>query len=222
MTSQPGRPRTHGPVCGANRTGGGTCGNPAGQGTPTPGVGRCYRHGGCTPSQVAHNRHVMAEDAAQRFGLPLETTAEEALTDALNLAAGRVRFYLQACQELTTEQMTQGVERITRRVRQPGGPEQVTETVTVAKTTKNIWLILLDEAERHRVQVAEIMARLNIEDRQLQMSQAQGQQFYDLTLFALQRSGLTPQQQEQLKAALPGAIEAYIGEPVAGEVLPDD
>jgi len=45
-------------LCGARTRAGAWCRLPAGHGTPTPGIGRCSRHGGCTPTHRAAAAHV--------------------------------------------------------------------------------------------------------------------------------------------------------------------
>jgi hypothetical protein len=45
----------HAAACGARNRAGGTCGHPAGYGTPHPGEGRCKFHGGLNP--VRHGRY---------------------------------------------------------------------------------------------------------------------------------------------------------------------
>jgi hypothetical protein len=178
--SKPGRPRTNGPRCGA-KTPNGPCRNAAGERTPTPGVAGvpCYRHGGSTQTHQVHARHLVAADAAAQFGTPIETTPEEALMDALAHAAGQVAFYRARVAELTRDQMTYGAERITRTQRLPGGGQQTTEDVTVAKSRPHVWIVLLNEAQRHYAEVAKACAVLNIEQRRVAMAEEHGSFIYE-------------------------------------------
>lgn len=65
MTSKQRRPYGEGkPKCGAKRTtADALCERPAGWGTDHPGVGRCKRHGGSTPTQTVAAEKVIAERA---------------------------------------------------------------------------------------------------------------------------------------------------------------
>lgn len=179
MVSQPGRPRTNGPKCGAN-TSHGPCGNPAGKGTPTPGVGRCHRHGGCTSSHQVAARRSLAVDACERFGIPIESSAEDALLYELSMARGQVVYFRARVGELTADQMTQGTERITRRQR-----GQVIEDTIVAKSRKNVLVELLEAAQRHHHEVARTCAVLSIEHRRIAQAQEQGEFFYRAMILVL-------------------------------------
>lgn len=190
--SKPGRPRTNGPTCGA-KAANGPCRNPAGMKTDHVGYGRCHRHGGATPNHMKHVERPMAEDAARTFGLEVETTAEDALLQALFRAVGTVMFYRSHVRKLTDDQMVYGTERITRTARAvPGTPgsAQTVEDVTVAKSVKNVWVILLAEAEAHLLKVAGTVATLNIEQRRVAMAEEQGAFFYRAMVLVLDRYGI--------------------------------
>ena len=135
MTTQPNTPGHDRRLCGSlKRDGSGdTCTLPAGWGTDHVGAGNCRKHLGNSPNAVTHARHVMAADACERFGVPIETSAEAALLDALAHAAGDVVFYRARVQELSREQMVYGAERVTRTARLNGqGQGQVIEDITRA------------------------------------------------------------------------------------------
>lgn len=121
----------------------------------------------------------MAEEAAHRFGVAVETTAEDALLKALARAQGYVLFYRERVAALTADQMVFATERITR-VQRPvlNGPGVMTEDVTVAKSVPNVWVKLLVEAEKHLLAVAGVVASLNIEKRRVAIAEEQGEMFY--------------------------------------------
>ena len=75
--------------CGARTRSGERCGLPAGWGLPT---GVCRLHGGCTPNHVARARHLAAERAVATYGLPIQTSPEQALIDELHRTAGHVAW----------------------------------------------------------------------------------------------------------------------------------
>lgn len=88
MTEQPG-PK---PRCGAKKRAGGPCGRPAGWGTDHVGRGRCKLHGGSTPTQ---KKAVAKQDAAalaRVYGMPQETTHQDAAEQELWRAQGIVTW----------------------------------------------------------------------------------------------------------------------------------
>lgn len=206
MPSQPGRPRTNGPRCGA-KTRNGTCRNAAGERTSHPGYGTCYRHGGCTPDSTKHAEKLMAEEAAERFGVPVETTAQDALLDLLAFAQGKVDFYRAQVKRLTPDQMVGGTIRIQRTRKHPGQPDELVEDITTAQTTKNIWVVLLDEAEKHLLNVAGTIGSLGIEVERVKLAKEQGAMWHRLLLQVLEAYGIPADDPK-----LPGVVQRVIGE----------
>lgn len=74
--------------CGANKTQGGKCRQPAGHGTDHVGSGRCKFHGGATKS---HRQHA-ANEAARVMGEEMEIEPHEALLQTVRIAAGEVSY----------------------------------------------------------------------------------------------------------------------------------
>jgi hypothetical protein len=84
----------------ANRPPGDVCKRPSGWGTDHPGIGRCKRHGGSTPSHnEAARRELLIRDC-KVLGLPLDIDPETALLEAVREAAGNVAFYRVMVQDL--------------------------------------------------------------------------------------------------------------------------
>src|SRR6266511_4944831 len=86
-----GKARDKHALCGAKRRSDGKpCRLFAGQRTDHPGYGRCYLHGGATPT---HRRGAVKEAAKQRapkFGQPRKVMPGEALMEMLYLSYGNV------------------------------------------------------------------------------------------------------------------------------------
>lgn len=78
--------------CGAKGHSGKPCEQPAGFGTPHPGVGRCKFHLGSTPTLVVASQRVLAAQALERMGMPVETHPDQALLSLVYEAAGNVAF----------------------------------------------------------------------------------------------------------------------------------
>jgi hypothetical protein len=140
----------------------------------------------------------MAEEAYTRalteFGLEVETTAEDALLQALWRAHGTVLFYRARVRKLTDDQMVYGTRRITRTLRPaPGqtGPTQTLEDVTVAESVTNVWVKLLADAEKHLVSIASAVASLNIEQRRVAMAEEQGAFIFQAMSLILTRMGVS-------------------------------
>ena len=190
---QPGRPRTNGPTCGAE-TGHGPCGQPAGAGTSHLGVGTCKHHLGNAPMHVAHARRLQAEEAARRFGVPVEISAEDALLEALAVAHGTVLFYRAQVQALTPDAMRQGATKVqrTQKQGQERGRVDTSETVTTVEARKHMWVVLLQEAEAHELAVARTIAQLGIAEQQVRIGQAQGERLRKLLLSMLGDLGIAP------------------------------
>lgn len=136
----------------------------------------------------------MAQEAYERaiaeFGTEVETTAEDALLAALWRAHGTVLFFRDHVRKLTDEQMTYGTQRITRTVRPNGQGGTVVEDVTVARAAKNIWVQMLQEAERHLLAVGAAIATHHIEQRKVALAEEQGQLLYTAMGLILERYGI--------------------------------
>jgi hypothetical protein len=98
------------PRCPAkSKTTGNQCGHPAGWGTDHNSYGLCRIHGGASPGGRKQAQALIAAASAQAFGLPIETSPEDALSQELARTAGTVAYlgtYLQAVapeQRLTGE-----------------------------------------------------------------------------------------------------------------------
>lgn len=78
--------------CGANKTTGGTCKQPAGLGTGHLGVGRCKFHGGATPSHEKNGAEELVKRGLLFYGAPLDIEPHEALIWEVERTAGHVAF----------------------------------------------------------------------------------------------------------------------------------
>jgi hypothetical protein len=151
----------------------GTCHGPAVKGNDS-----CRMHLGRNAQLVKQEqeRRMAIEEAAERFGLVIDTTPEDALMDALAHAAGDVVFYRGRVAELNRDQMVYASERITR-VERPSAQAvggRLIEDRTVLKSRPHVWLTLLNEAQRHLAEVAKTCAALNIAGRRLALDEEHG------------------------------------------------
>lgn len=134
----------------------------------------------------------MIEDAAQQFGVEVQTTAEEALLGALRRATGYVMYYRARVAELQRDAHVQGTERITREARpNPNGPGILIQDTTVAKTVTNEYLRLLAHWEAQQFRVAAKIAELQIEVGKVKLLQEQAELFYDRMIRTLELFGIS-------------------------------
>lgn len=188
MAGKPGRPRTLGPTCGA-KTSHGPCKNAAGERTSHPGYGRCYRHGGSTRNGTLAAQKTQAEEACARFGVPVETSAIEALIDLLAALNGEVMFYRARVAELGVTEMTHG---ITERRYEGNDPQPGGEGYTVFQSKPNVWILLLNDAEKRLHELAADMTRIGIEDRRMRLAEQQGAVMLKVIMSTLAEFGVQP------------------------------
>jgi hypothetical protein len=152
MNDGPGRPGHE--RCGGRTRSGRPCKLPAGHGTDHPGIGRCDHHGGATPTHQAHARRVLAEQAVQAFGLPVQTTPERALLDEVNRTLGHVVWLGARVAELEPATVVWGERR--RTVRAAGDGEDGGEVTTESGAGVNTWVQLYQTERRHLAEVARV------------------------------------------------------------------
>lgn len=151
----------------------------------------------------------MIEEAARRFGVEVETTAEDALLSALSRSKGLVIYYQARVSALPPDQLVYGSERVTR-VRRGEGADQVVEDITVAKTSVNIWVRLLQQAEDRHFRIAAKIAELQIEARRVRLADEQAELFYSSLIKALGLFGIS-EDDERIPAFIPLVMGEIVG-----------
>lgn len=150
-----------------------TCDHPAGYDTPHPGFGRCKFHGGSTPSHVESARQEQAKAVAAKLGVPVRTSAVEALQDALNRAYGDVLALSAKVQLL--------------------GEDELKQTDASGRWEKPaVWVELYDRALRHYADIAARCVGLGIEAAAVSVVQAHGEQVIQLLKRVLEELGHDP------------------------------
>lgn len=137
------------PKCSAKRSDGQPCGN-----YPVPGVTVCRYHGGAAPQVKAkaerERRDQQLRQAAARFGIPVDTSPQDALETEIKRSAGLVEYYKRQVEQVIEsddQRLVYGAIAIT------DGPHGRTAKVGQRRSE---WLTLLGE-ERDR------LARLSVE-----------------------------------------------------------
>ncbi len=111
MSTTPRHTPHEGDKCGKNNRAGLPCKNPAGWGTPHVGAGRCRKQGGNSPGGLVQGGRLLAERAAQSFGLPVDIDPTTALLDEVKNTAGVVAWLYEQVRNLTPESITWGKTR---------------------------------------------------------------------------------------------------------------
>lgn len=155
--------------CSAHRTDGQPCGAWAMHGTTV-----CQKHGGRAPQVRAAARRRLVADAATRLGLPVETTAADALADGLARANGLVIWLIARLQELDPEALTWGTSQ--RRIR-PGvtGPQGQPLLDVIQQERMHELFRAWERAEARLTAIAAEMTRLGIDQRKVELDERSGE-----------------------------------------------
>lgn len=147
--------------CGAKtRSRVGRCCLPKGWGTDHKGTGKCRKHFGSSPN---HNRAAQAEMARRevdRLGIPIETTAEEALLHSVWEAAGNVELLRRLVSDLDTAE---------------GGIYVRTGSTSKVNEAEPHVLVRMYNEERDRLRkTSESCAKIGLSERMVRLAEAQG------------------------------------------------
>ena len=180
MARQP-LPVMRGPIfCGAKLinppTPGATCRQPAGSRTNHPRYGRCWRHGGDTPTQIKAAQMAMIQDAAMLYGVPRTVDPVVGLMEEYYRTLGLVEAYEAMVMQLSPGEIFWGVQTIEES--EPGatdgGDESLTPPERKVKSGAGISLIVqqLDRERDRSVRIAETILKLDIENRRVGLEQS--------------------------------------------------
>lgn len=164
----------HGGQCGGKNRSGSPCRLPAGFGTSHPGWGRCRHHAGASPTHERSVAEAQARAACAKFGLPVRTTAAQALRDELARSNGAVVYLLAKVQQLDEAELVWGTEKRTVRTNPGQGAERGVPQVEVTQSARvHVWVSLLFAERQHLARLAADMARIGIEERVARVTEAQ-------------------------------------------------
>jgi hypothetical protein len=196
-----------------------TCHLPAGWGSPTPGLGACKIHGGCTPNHVASVTERQAKAAAEKFGLLIKTTGRQALADELARSNGVVEFYRARLMELPPDELVFGLEkRVITTGTPPAGQQSQSRWRNQGQPGMEVtqaarphpYLTLYASERKHLAAVAVEMERLGIEKRMVTIAEQQAVELKRVmdAIFGDAELGLTPEQRATLPAVVPRHLRA--------------
>lgn len=173
-------PPVRGPVfCGAqliNGEPGQTCRNGAGKRTNHPRYGRCWRHGGLTPTQVRAAQVAMIQDAAVLYGVPREVDPTVGLMEEYWRTLGIVEALEAMVEQLSPAEIWWGVQSVeeSEAGASDGGEESLTPPERKVKSGAglNLQVKLFNEERDRSVRIAETILKLDIDSRRVELDQA--------------------------------------------------
>jgi hypothetical protein len=133
---------------------------PAGWGTNHVGWGNCKLHIGCTRNGIRKAQNLMAIAATETYGLPIQTTAHEALEHELYRTAGHVAWLQMKIAEADESDLTE-------RVGGGGGGLPGIEP--------SVWLKLYAQERDHLTKIAKVCHDVGIDERRTLIAEQQGQ-----------------------------------------------
>jgi hypothetical protein len=162
--------------CGANKTSGGKCKQPAGLGTGHFGVGRCKFHGGATPTHEKSGAEELVKRGLLFYGEPIEIDPHEALILEVERTAGHVAYL-----QLETEALD------------PSDFENRDHFDLKYKQTLGLY-----RAERkHLVNVCQAALNAGVEERRVKVAERTGAAIVKILEGVLADLGLSKKQKEK-------------------------
>lgn len=171
-------------LCGAKkRQGDGRCKKPAGWGTPTPGRGRCRLHGGSTRTQRKGADDAEIDERARAMLARMDVKPCDDPLRELQKLAGQVLAWKDAIGGMVNELDSIRYE---------------TEYGEQLRAEVALFERAMDRCER----VLVAMARLNLDERLVRISEAQGKLLTEVVLGAFADVGLSRELQDVLRPAI--------------------
>jgi hypothetical protein len=193
-------------LCGAKTPNGKypTCHNVAGKGTKHKGTGRCSRHGGNTKSHVKAAEVELARIECATLGIPVAIHPAEALLAEVFEAQGNVVFYRRLIQELPTHPEPDvyvvaeenGEGHWERGAIGVYGRTYHVSGVPTGEAKEHILVRLYNEERKRRREAAEGALKAGVEERRIQIAEADAERIMDAQVQALLAMGLTDRLEE--------------------------
>jgi hypothetical protein len=181
-----GNPTWQSAKCGATNRQGRPCGNVAGFGTDHVGFGRCKFHGGSSPDGRTFAAKQAAAAEAARLGAAVDTDPAEALSLCVSLVSGEVAW------------LRQRVEAI-----EDGNGFERGELHPAVRA--------LDGAIDRLSRISKLAVDAGVEERRLELDELVVARLAEAVRAALAEVELSPEQHEQLRAAMTRHLAALDG-----------
>ena len=145
--------------CAGHKRGGDPCGN-----WPIRGHDKCRMHVGKKTGPLIQRRN--AVEAVATYGLPAEVDPQDALLEEVHRTAGHVRWLADLVADIERGDLVWGMTR-----EKDGGDDRG----TTWEAGPNVWLDLYHRERAHLVKVAKAAIDAGIDERRVQMAEAQGE-----------------------------------------------
>lgn len=199
-------------LCGAKKKKGGTCGATKGWGTNHVGYGNCKNHGGATRNHVKAAQRARMVDEMRTYGIPIDTTPEQALLDEINRCAGHVAWLQDKVQQLSDVDLVWGMDSA-KSIMSAETPAELLELAqgrelyeAVMKAGASVWLRLYQEERKALVTACAIAIKNGLDERKVQLAERQGMQLAAVMREVLVRMGVPASELYRLPDALKGAL----------------
>lgn len=191
-----------GPVCGANLlTREGTCSKPAGWRTEHPGIGRCYRHGGASPTHNSAALKTKASQLALTYGKPREITPGEAVLEEIRFSAGHVAWLREIVGQLAVGELVWGdAEKVIRE----GGNDAALEITQ--RAGPSVWLTLYASERKAYQDWCRIGLQAGVDERLLRLEELKAGAYVKAIDMILDRLELTSEQRALAAAEVPRVL----------------
>lgn len=163
----------------------------------------CRLHGGGAPHtrKAAERRGVERQlrVAAATYGLPVDTTPEQAILEEIHRSAGIVAWLEREIRALSSDELTWG------KVREKTGGD---DWGTTDEARPHVLLTLYREERRHLVHVCATALRAGVEERRVRLAEQQGSLLVQVIRAILTDLRLTDEQQARVPQIVPRHLRA--------------
>lgn len=174
-----------------------------------PGLTVCVIHGAGTAKAkakaAANLQAAAAVQLANRIGVKIEVSPQQALLDEVHRTAGMVAFYQEQVQNIVGDDPDLLVRSITKTEETQA---RYAMTVTTTESVAHMWLQLYNAERVRLVQAAAAAVRAGVEERRVELAEQQGQLMVTVIRAILARLHLNPEQQALVPTVVPEELRA--------------
>jgi DNA-binding TFAR19-related protein (PDSD5 family) len=161
------------------------------------GIDKCRQHAGISAADRAVRK------AVATYGAPRDITPAAALVEEVRYAAGHVAWLRGKVAELEPEALTWGVSEIAHKSATEFGGTDTTERAAL-----NVWLEAYHRERRYLLDVSKAALAAGVEERLVQLAEAQGMAVVTVLARVFDRLQLTDAQRELAAVAVPEELRA--------------
>lgn len=163
----------------------------------TPGLDKCYIHAGRSRADQQVIR------ATATYGIPRDIAPAAALLEEVRYAAGHVAWLRGKVAELEPDVLTWGVAEVAHKEATEFGG-----TDTVERAALNVWLEAYHRERRYLLDVSKAALAAGVEERLVQLAEAQGLAVVAVLARVFDRLALTDGQRQLAATVVPEELRA--------------